>query len=353
MNLLPNCDMKTLKQKIELIQQEYHDTLRTITSLDELEQFRITFLSRNGRITDLMAELKNLPLDEKKTFGPLVNNFKQYAQQAFEEKKTILLKNRLQEQLGKDLHFDVTAYIPNKTVGSLHPLTRVYKQIVDIFTSMGYGILDGPEVETEYYNFEALNIAQDHPARDIMDTLWLTSPGLLLRTHTSSVQIHGMKSHTPPFAFIAPGRVYRHEATDATHDFLFNQVEGVVVGENISLSHLLATLQSFFRTLFNRPDLELSIRPDYFPFVEPGIEVNITCPFCTNGCSLCKKTRYIEMGGAGLIHPNVLEHCNIDSKKYSGFAFGLGVDRVTMLMYAINDVRLLSSGKLEFLKQFE
>lgn len=345
--------MDTFKQKIELIQQEYHNALRTVTSLDELEQIRITFLSRNGRIADLMTELKKIQVEEKQVLGPIINHFKQYAQQAFEGKKTELLNNAIQEQLGKDLHFDVTAYKPQTSTGSLHPLTLVYKRIVDIFTSMGYAVLDGPEVETEYYNFEALNIAKDHPARDIMDTLWLTTPGFLLRTHTSSVQIHGMESHKPPFTFIAPGRVYRHEATDATHDFLFNQVEGVMVGENISLSNLLATLQSFFRTLFNRQDLELYIRPDYFPFVEPGIEVNITCLFCKSGCSICKKTRYIEMAGAGLIHPRVLEHCSIDSKKYSGFAFGLGIDRVTMLMYAINDIRLLSSGKLEFLKQFE
>lgn len=353
MEILKNCPMNTLKKKIELIQQEFHDALETVTTLDELEQFRITFLSRNGRIADLMPELKKLPLEEKQILGPVINNFKQFAHEAFEAKRATLHNNLLQEKLGKDLHFDVTATLPKISSGSLHPLTHVYKKIVDIFVSMGYGVLDGPEVETEYYNFEALNITKDHPARDIMDTLWLTKAGYLLRTHTSSVQIHGMETHKPPFAFIAPGRVYRHEATDATHDFLFNQIEGIVIGEEISVSHLFGTLKTFFRTLFNREDLELHIRPDYFPFVEPGMELNITCPFCLTGCSVCKKTKLIEMGGIGLIHPKVLEFSKIDSNKYSGFAFGLGVDRIAMLMYSINDIRLFSSGKIDFLKQFE
>ena len=218
---------------------------------------------------------------------------------------------------------------------------------------MGYQIVEGPEVETEYYNFEALNIPKNHPARDIMDTLWLTMPGYLLRTHTSTVQVHSMETKKLPLAIIAPGRVFRHEATDATHDFQFNQIEGVVIAENISLTHLLGTIKAFFRTLFNKEDLELKIRPDYFPFVEPGLEISISCPFCTEGCSLCKKTRFIEMGGAGLVHPNVLECSEINSKKYTGFAFGLGVDRIAMLMYGINDIRLFSTSKLEFLKQFE
>lgn len=345
--------MNKLKDKITHLQKEFSQALTSVTTLDELEQLRITFLSRNGLIAALMPELKNLPLQDKQELGPIINNFKQFAHEAFESKKASIDNLLLQAQLGKDQHFDVTAYVPKTTVGSLHPLTQVYKQIVDIFISMGYGILDGPEVETEYYNFEALNIPENHPARDMWDTFWLDVPGLLLRTHTSSVQIHVMETKEFPFAFIAPGRVYRHEATDATHDFLFNQVEGVVIGKDISLSHLLATLKTFFRALFKREDLELRVRPSYFPFVEPGIEIDISCPFCTTGCSICKKTRLIEMGGAGLVHPNVLECSKINSKKYSGFAFGLGVDRIAMLIYAINDIRLFSSGKIEFLKQFE
>lgn len=345
--------MNILNTKISLLQKEFTDALTQISTLDDLEQFRIIYLSRNGKIAALMPELKLLSLEEKQQIGPLINNFKQFAQEAFEAKKVTLQNLLVQEQLGKDLHFDVTAYQPKTVYGSLHPITQVYKQIFDIFSSMGYTILDGPEVETEYYNFEALNIPENHPARDMWDTFWLNIPGMLLRTHTSSVQVHGMEKHKLPLAAIAPGRVYRHEATDATHDFSFNQIEGLVIAENISLAHLLATVKTFFQTLFKRNDLALRVRPSYFPFVEPGIEIDITCPFCSTGCSLCKKTKLIEMGGAGLVHPNVLECSKIDSKKYSGFAFGLGVDRIAMLMYTIDDIRLFSSGKIEFLKQFE
>ncbi len=341
-----------LKDKIEQLLQEFNHALSTITNLVDLEEARIKFLSRNGKIAELMSELKKLSLQDKQLFGPLMNNLKQFTLEAYEAKKKSIENSLLQEHLAKDLHFDVTAYLPKPVYGSLHPLTHIYEKIYSIFSSMSYEILEGPEIETEYYNFEALNIPKNHPARDIMDTLWLTKPGYLLRTHTSTVQVHGMESRKPPLAVIAPGRVYRHEATDATHDFLFNQIEGLVVAENISLSHLLATLKVFFRTLFNKEDLELKIRPDYFPFVEPGIEINISCPFCKSGCSVCKKSRYIEMGGAGLVHPNVLQCSNIDPKKYNGFAFGLGVDRIAMIMYTINDIRLFASGKIDFLKQF-
>jgi phenylalanyl-tRNA synthetase alpha chain len=341
-----------LKNKIDQLLHSFNEALLQTKTLEELEHVRITYLARQGKIAELMAELKQLSLEEKQIFGPLLNNLKQFSAQAFEDKKKSIEDSLLQQQLGKDIHFDVTAYLPRSCYGSLHPITHMYSKIFSIFNSMSYEILDGPEVETDYYNFEALNIPKNHPARDIMDTLWLTQPGLLLRTHTSTVQVHGMENRKPPFAVIAPGRVYRHEATDATHDYLFNQIEGLVVAKDISLSHLLATLKVFFRTLFEKKDIELKIRPDYFPFVEPGIEINISCPFCKSGCSVCKKTGFIEMGGAGLVHPNVLRCSNIDPKEYTGFAFGLGVDRIAMLMYTIYDIRLFSTNKVEFLKQF-
>ncbi len=345
--------MSINQNRIDLLQKEFSEKLARVTTLEELEQIRLEFLSRNGLIAQAMHDLKALSLEEKKTIGPLLNNIKKFAQESFDAKKSSIEQELLQILLGKDRNFDVTAYVPKTLHGSLHPITVIYKKIEDIFISMGYGIIEGPEVETEYYNFEALNIPKDHPARDFFDTFWLTIPGLLLRTHTSSVQIHGMEKNEPPFAFIAPGRVYRHEATDATHDFLFNQIEGLVIGTDISLAHLLATLKTFFQTLFNRKDLDLKVRPSYFPFVEPGIEIDITCPFCSTGCSICKKTKLIEMGGAGLVHPNVLKFCKLDPHKYSGFAFGLGVDRIAMLLYNIQDIRLFSSGKIDFLKQFE
>lgn len=217
---------------------------------------------------------------------------------------------------------------------------------------MGFEIIDGPELEEDFYNFEALNIPPDHPARDMQDTFWLTLPGRLMRTHTSSVEIHAMLKKKPPLAIVVPGRAYRNEATDASHDFQFMQLEGLLVDKNVSLSNLLATMKSFLQTFFERKDLTLRIRPGYFPFVEPGIEIDMSCPFCTQGCAVCKRTRWIEVAPAGLTHPAVLKACSIDPTEYSGFAFGMGLTRLVMLKYGITDIRLLHSNKVEFLQQF-
>jgi len=344
--------MPLLLDEINQLKNQCLSTLTTITSLESLEQFRITFLGRQGSIAQLMPRLKELSLEEKKVVGPAMNSLKQEVQEAFDTKHAYLEKKLVEQQILKQKFFDVTAYEPHAIKGTLHPLTYIYKKVQDIFISMGYAIAYGPEVETEYYNFEALNIPEDHPARDEWDTLWLDVPGLLMRTHTSPVQIHTMEKSELPLAVIAPGRAYRHEATDATHDFMFNQIELLVIDKNISLAHLLGTIKVFFRKFFEKDDLEIRVRSSYFPFVEPGIEVDVSCPFCKEGCALCKRTCWIEIGGAGLVHPDVLRCSNIDTKKYSGFAFGFGLDRLTMLQYHINDIRLFSSGKLEFLKQF-
>lgn len=344
--------MPSLLEEITQLKQQCLSTLKTINSLDSLEQFRITFLGRQGTIAQLMPRLKELSLEDKKIIGPAMNNLKQEVQETFDAKQAELEKQLVEQQIYKQKFFDVTAYEPHTIRGTLHPLSYMYKKVQDIFISMGYAIAYGPEVETEYYNFEALNIPEDHPARDEWDTLWLDIPGLLLRTHTSPVQIHAMKNHSLPLAVIAPGRAYRHEATDATHDFMFNQLELLVIDKNISLAQLLGTIKVFFRKFFEKEDLEIRVRSSYFPFVEPGIEVDVSCPFCKHGCSICKKTGWIEIGGAGLVHPDVLRCSNIDTNHYSGFAFGFGLDRLTMLQYHINDIRLFSSGKLEFLKQF-
>ena len=217
---------------------------------------------------------------------------------------------------------------------------------------MGYEILDGPEVETDFYNFQALNIPADHPARDMQDTFWLTLPGFLMRTHTSSVEIHTMVNRKPPLAIVVPGRAYRNEATDASHDFMFMQLEGLFVDKNVSLAHLFATVQTFLQNLFEKKDLTIKVRPSYYPFVEPGVDIIMSCPFCPQGCSVCKRTRWIEIAGAGLTHPAVLEACKINPNEYSGFAFGFGLTRLVMLKYGITDIRLLHSNKIEFLKQF-
>jgi len=212
--------------------------------------------------------------------------------------------------------------------------------------------VDGPEVETSHYNFEALNIPADHPARDMQDTFWLTLPGRLLRTQTSNVEIRTMEQQKPPFAIVSPGRVYRNEATDASHDFMFTQLECLVVDKHVSLSNLLGTVQLFLQRVFGREDLKIRARPGYFPFVEPGVEIDASCLFCTHGCSICKKTTWIELLGSGLTHPNVLRACNLDPEEYTGFAFGMGIERLAMLKYGITDIRLFHSGSLAFLKQF-
>lgn len=343
--------MKNIQEQIKIIQKNCIQQLETITTLSVLEDAYITFLGRKGTIAQLMPLLKNATVEEKRIFGPLLNSLKQDLEELFTKKRQNILKLTCEkeEELYKD--FDVTAYKKREPRGSLHPYTSITRQLYALFSSMGYTIIDGPEVETEEYNFDALNIPASHPARDKFDTFWLTLPGMLLRTHTSTVQIHAMKNTTPPFAYIAPGRAYRYEATDASHDCMFMQIEGLVVGKDISMANLLATLKLFLEKLFQK-QLNIRVRTGFFPFVEPGIEFDISCPFCAQGCSTCKYTQWIEMLGAGLVHPNVLTACNIDPTIYSGFAFGCGLTRLAMLKYGINDIRLLHSGEVSFLEQF-
>lgn len=344
--------MALLQGELKQLQQDFNQALQNAQTPEALELVRIHFLGRNGAIAQLIEKLKNLPLDEKRILGPLCNEFKRTAEATFEQKKQSFEQRSMQDELSRKATFDVTAYLPNSLRGTLHPLTLISQRIENIFVSMGFAVRRGPEVETEYHNFEALNIPKDHPAREMFDTLWLDIPGLLLRTHTSPVQVHAMLAGKLPLAIIAPGRCYRHEATDASHDFVFMQLEGLMIDRSISMSNLLATIKTMFEALFEKKSLQMRVRPSYFPFVEPGIETDVECPFCTNGCSVCKYTRWIEMGGAGLVHPNVLTSCGIDPTQYSGFAFGFGLTRLTMLMYGINDIRLLHSGKVEFLDQF-
>lgn len=344
--------MNELNQKISNIKEECLDKVKKASSEQEIEDIRVHFLGRKGIIADLMQQLKEMSVEEKRTYGPLLNELKTILNEKIEEKFDALKKAKEEQEELKRKYFDVTAYKPQQLFGTLHPYTYVSKKIEDVFISMGYKIADGPELENDYYNFEALNIPADHPARDMQDTFWLTLPGKLMRTHTSSVQVHSMENQKPPLAILAPGRCYRHEATDASHDFVFMQVEGLLINKDISMSNLLATIKVAFQAIFEKEDLDIRLRPGYFPFVEPGVEVDMRCPFCQTGCSVCKKTRWIEMGGAGLVHPNVLKCSGIDPKEYSGFAFGFGLTRLVMLKYGITDIRLLSTGKLDFLNKF-
>jgi phenylalanyl-tRNA synthetase alpha chain len=344
--------MSSLKSTIQDISRQFTQALESAHSSDELEQIRVLFLGKKGHITQLLPQLKDLSADEKREVGPLIQELKNHAEFSIKAALDAFEKKRLAERDQKTQNFDVTTYKPHVFEGHLHPYTQIIEEIEDIFISMGYQVADGPQVETDYNNFTGLNIPQDHPARDMYDTFWLNVPGMLMRTHTSPVQVRTMNSQKPPFAVVVPGRTYRHEATDATHDFMFMQCEGFLVGKNVTLSNLFATAQTFLQAFFKKEKLDIRIRPGFFPFVEPGVEIDMQCPFCSNGCSICKHSRWIEVFPGGLIHPNVLKSANIDPQEYSGFAFGFGLTRLAMIKYKINDIRLFHSGKIDFLDQF-
>ncbi|MCB9492781.1 MAG: phenylalanine--tRNA ligase subunit alpha [Epsilonproteobacteria bacterium] len=344
--------MENLDQKLRSVQQEFEQALGSASSSKSLEQVRLQFLGKKGEFTQLLATLKDLPIEQKRAFGSQLNQLKQDAQERFEQVKDELIAREVDAANAKQQNFDVTAYKPHAYPGHLHPYSQFVHEIEDIFLSMGYEICQGPEVDSEFYNFSALNIPQDHPARDMYDTFWTTRPDYLLRTHTSTVQIHSLQSKELPLAIVAPGRTYRYEAVDASHDFMFMQCEGLLVDKKVNVSHLFGTAQTFLKTLFGKDELDIRIRPGFFPFVEPGFEIDMRCPFCSKGCGVCKHTTWIEVFPGGLVHPNVLRACNIDPEEYSGFAFGFGLTRLAMLKYGIDDIRLFHSGRVAFLKQF-
>lgn len=345
--------MSSLQQTISHIKIQFEAALSVCTTLSTLEAIRVEFMGRKGHISHLMPILATLSTEEKRIYGPAINELKDSIETTLNGTKRNLELASFIEKEQAYKYFDVTAYKKPATTGSLHLYTQAVEQIENIFISMGYQVVDGHEAETEFYNFEALNIPKNHPARDMQDTFFLEIPETVLRTHTSSVQIKTMQNQKPPLAIVTTGRVFRNEATDASHDFMFRQLEGLVVDKNISLSHLFATMKTFLQQYFEKKDLAIRARPGYFPFVEPGIEIDMSCPFCKNGCSTCKKTTWIEIVGSGLVHPNVLGHCGIDSKEYTGFAFGFGLTRLIMLKHGISDIRLLHSSNVEFLTQFK
>jgi phenylalanyl-tRNA synthetase alpha chain len=344
--------MQNLSQIIATIKQEFTATLATITNETALESVRVAFLGRKGKIADLMEQLKNLPVEDKKIVGPLLNQFKTQAQEQLDALAEKIKQEQTAQKNLLEKNFDVTAYRYDELKGTSHIYTQIIEDLENVFISMGYDIVDGPEIENEYYNFESLNIPADHPAREAEDSFFLHQKGMLLRTQCSTMQARAMESSQPPIAIFAPGRVYRKEATDQTHDFLFTQAEILLVDKNISVSNLLATAHTFLRKIFDNESLEMRVRPGFFPFVEPGLEIDASCTFCTNGCSVCKYTRWIELLGTGMVHPNVLRASGIDPEIYSGFAFGMGIERIAMIKYGIYDIRLFHSSKIKFLDQF-
>lgn len=337
-----------LIEEIQKIKQNFFSALEGVTTTDMLEQVRIEFLGRKGNVASLIASFKLLPETERRILGPQIQALRSSIETSLEERKDYLEQNKNTAQE----FFDVTTSKFTELKGKKHIYSQVIEELEDIFLSMGYDIVHGNEVETDFYNFTALNIPENHPAREMTDTFWLANPGLLLRTHTSAIQARIMKERKPPLAIFSTGRCYRNEQTDATHDFMFMQAECMFIDKDVSVANLLATAQTFLRAVFGKNDLNVRVRPGFFPFVEPGLEIDSTCPFCKHGCSICKKTGWIEMLGSGLIHPNVLKMGGIDESVYSGFAFGMGIERLIMLRYGITDIRLFRSNKLSFLDQF-
>ncbi|MSR62668.1 MAG: phenylalanine--tRNA ligase subunit alpha [Planctomycetes bacterium] len=317
----------------------------------ELARVEREFLGKDGALGKLLGSIRDVPPAERKAFGEGANELKRALEAALAERRAVLERERLAAER-TDEHFDATLPARALAHGSLHPLTHVVRRLEQIFSSMGYAILDGPEVELDAYNFEKLNIPHDHPAREMHDTFWCDrEQRLLMRTHTSPVQIRALEKMPPPFRAIVPGRCFRNETTDASHEHTFHQMEGLVVGEGITVGHLIGTMKTFLREVFQQ-ELEVRLRPGYFPFVEPGFELDVRCPFCAQGCSVCKRSTWIELCPCGMVHPAVLKAGGIDSQRYTGFAFGLGLSRLVMLRYGIDDIRHLMGADVRFLEQF-
>ena len=324
--------------------------IATAGSLEDLERVRVDVLGRKGTLAQISKEMGKVAPEQRGAVGKLLNSVKQEIEAALEAKESQFADTTLRARLDAEW-IDLTLPAPGVRPGSLHPVTQVQAEIEDLFVSMGFTVLDGPEVESEYNNFDALNIPADHPARDAQDTFWLTD-GNLLRTHTSPVQIRGIEKLRPPFRMIAPGRAFRNESVDASHDHTFYQLEGMVVDREVSVANLIYFMKAMLTAIFHR-EVAVRLRPGFFPFVEPGFELDIKCLICGGaGCPVCKQSGWVEQLGCGLVHPNVLRMSKIDPEQWNGFAFGLGLTRLVMMRYAIDDIRQLQGGDLRFLRQF-
>jgi phenylalanyl-tRNA synthetase alpha chain len=319
-----------------------------------LEAFRLRYVSKKGAVSELFEELKQVPVDQKKTLGKVLNQLKQTAEARLQE-----LTEQLESAPVSSAEIDLSLPpIPNQ-LGNLHPLSLTRYRIIEIFERLGFNVADGPEIEDDFHNFSALNFPENHPAREMQDTFFIekksagSQQDILLRTHTSNVQIRMMENQKPPIRAIMPGRVYRNEAISARAHCFFHQVEGLYVDKNVGFADLKQTVYHFAKEMYGK-DSKIRFRPSYFPFTEPSAEIDISCLICKGvGCNVCKHTGWVEIAGAGMVHPNVLRNCNIDPEEYTGFAFGMGIERVTMLRYQINDLRLFSENDVRFLRQFQ
>jgi len=342
---------------LEKSKNEFLKESENIQDLKNLEALRIKYLGRKGIVADFLQELKNMPADNRKEAGNKINSFKREVKLAIEEKSQ-MFSARGGSALGgqKKEWFDVTIPGIRHPRGHFHPRTIVLRQVEGIFQSMGFSVVDGPELETDWYNFEALNIPPDHPARDMQDTFYVENPAggsdLVMRTQTSPVQVRFMEKNNPPLRIIAPGKVFRREATDASHDYQFYQIEGLMVDKHISVADFKGVIEEFFRRFYGRK-VEVRLRPSYFPFTEPSFEIDISCVFCDKkGCRICSHGGWLEVAGAGMVNQFVFESAGYARNEWQGFAFGFGFERLVMMKYKIDDIRLLNSGDLRFLKQF-
>lgn len=340
-------------EKLNKIKEEALKALSDVKDLSILEEIENKFLGRKGELTKILRGMANIDASLRKDVGQLANKIKVEL-----GSKVSKLRKLMEQKVGTGDFVDVT--LPGKKikVGHLHPLTMIQRELEDLFVEMGFMVLEGTELESDFFCFEALNIPKSHPARDMQDTFYIDKENkkgdldLVMRTHTSPMQIRAMRKYGAPLACVVPGRVFRSEALDACHDATFVQLEGLLVGENISMSNLISVLKEMYRGIFKQ-DIKIRVRPGYFPFVEPGIEVDVSCTICGGtGCPSCKHTGWLEMVGAGMVHPKVLEYGNIDSKKYTGFAFGIGLTRLAMMKYGVDDIRHFHGGDVRFLEQF-
>lgn len=338
-----------MEEKIQLLTKEAACDLENIKSEKDVSDFWQKYFSKNGKFSQLMTQLGSVSKEDRPVFGALINNSKseilaRYNKRAEEIKIEVMNKKLSDEKI------DISFLSKSKKLGTLHPITLVKNEICEIFNSLGFATVEGPEIETDYYNFQLLNVPKDHPARDMQDTFYITD-NFVLRTHTSPMQARVMQSQKPPIRVIVPGKVYRSD-DDATHSPIFHQIEGLAIDKNLSLSDLKGTLEAFASKLFNK-DTKIRLRSSYFPFTEPSVEVDVSCAICHgDGCKLCKNTGWLEILGAGIVNPKVLEMSNIDPNEYTGFAFGLGIERIAMIKYQIPNIKMFYENDIKFLEQF-
>ena len=344
-----------MEERLDGLYAEFSEQIAAAASNAEIATIKADYLGKKGKLNDILKSLKDATPEERKTIGSRSNELKQRLLEEIDATAARLEREEIDRKLAAEWQdISLLDSLRDRGLGSAgyHPLTMVGREVEDIFLSMGFDILDGPHIENDYYNFEALNVPKNHPARDMQDTFWFSDMHHLLRTQTSPIQIRGMEKHKPPFKFVGPGEVFRNEAIDASHEAAFRQIEGMMVGEGISVANLVHFLTTLFSNIFHK-EVEVRLRPGYFPFVEPGFELDYKCLLCGGkGCSVCKQVGWVEALGCGMVHPRVLRYGNIDPEKYSGFAFGMGWDRLVMMRYGIDNIRHLRSGDLRFSSQF-